>query len=754
MKKVKITPVVANKAVKITLLLICLVLLEIWTRPQIFSPASIKIYDRNHLLLYETSTHYQPVKLASLPTHLIQALIASEDTSFWSNPGFDPKSLLRAAWQNIQHQKIVSGASTITQQLVRQSFPTSRFVYLRKIREILTSVRLTLFTSKQTILESYLNTIYFGANSYGIESASQTYFGKSSSQLSLAESALLIGLISSPEVRNPRVNFPASQTYQALVLDRLVAEKYITPDTALQAGQEKLDIRLEDSGIKAPHFVHYVLSHLPVQGKSLKVHTTLDYPLYELSRDIAKNWIGKLTQKHDLTNASLVLLENRTGQILVMLGGIDYFDLAHSGMVNMSTSLRQPGSSIKPITYAAALAQKIITPATVIYDIPKVYTTAKNQGFLPQNYDGRYHGMVSVRTALASSLNLPAVEILSRLGLPAFFAASRDLGITSFTDTSRFDLAITLGGGEVSLLELTNAFASFGRQGNFLPTYAISQITDDHDQILYSHSLPDPRPVFGSDSRQVSFLISDILSDPDARMLTFGQKNPLVLDHPTAVKTGTTTDWHDNWTIGYTPSYTLGVWVGNNDNRPMRDLTGIVGAAPIWNQFFTEFLKGKPVELFARPEGIIDQEVCSIDGYLPGSCPEKTVEKFISGTQPQQASSYPVYPAEVYSWIRSQGLSPISSSAQPFVRITYPLSGAAFQTAPAIVYRESLLFEVSVSSDISSVSWYLNDRFLGRSDKFPFSFSWTPAVGIHTLKAVSASAESDPVTFTVTQFPN
>lgn len=730
--------------------------LGVWTRPRFINPASIKIYDRNQILLYETSAQkgrHQDIKIDSLPKYLINAVVASEDSSFWTNPGFDLLAMLRAFRQNLTAGRVVSGASTISQQLVRQAFANSRFVVLRKIREVLAATQLTLFYPKKTILEMYLNQVYFGAQSYGIEAASESYFGKQSTNLSLAESSLLVGLISSPEFRNPITNLPEAIKYQHLVLERMVAQHYLSEDEANNAKAEKLTFISPDVAIKAPHFVHMVLNQLPTlkidTEQNLKIYTSLDYPVYELSREIASFWVEQLKEKHDLTNAAVVLLDNQSGEILSLLGGINYFDASNSGEVNMATAQRQPGSALKPITYATGFMQNL-TPATVIYDIPKVFRTQKNEGFKPQNYDGRYHGMVLARTALASSLNLPAVEVLSQVGLPAFFQTSQALGITSFTDTKNLDLAVTLGGGAISLLELSNAYAAIARGGNFLPTHSINRITTDFGFELYKHTKPKTKLVFGQNSAQISYLISDILADPKARMLTFGEKNPLVMDHTAAVKTGTTSDWHDNWTVGYTPDFTVGVWVGNPDNHPMRQITGVVGAAPIWNQFFSEFLKTKPKQNFARPEGLVDVEICTFDGKLPNnSCPNRTVEKFIIGTEPKEITAYPNYPPEVYSWAMTEGLidpkQKTAISSAP-VAITFPVYGAVFQTAPQIVNRESVVFQINVIPGTQIVSWYVDDKLAGEATKFPFSWNWKPVAGKHTVNAiVHTSAEQNSV---------
>lgn len=782
----------------ITLSIIVLMILFVgyWTWPRFDQSGTIKIWDRNNTLLYESAGGIGkkiPIAYNDLPEHLINAAVASEDITFWTNPGIDLKAIARSAFINIKEGEIVSGASTITQQLARASIISPQKIpsrsIVRKIREVLIALRVTASYSKKDILTMYFNQMYFGNLAYGIQAASMTYFDKDTSQLSLAESALLVGLLSSPDKRNPFISLDEAKKEQAQVLDLMVKHRFISKENAEEAKHEELAIAKRKSNIKAPHFVHYVLQELDEFGikdnEGLNIYTTLDYPTFNLSENIAKIWVARLKDQHDLSNAALVLINNGSREIINMLGGIDYFDATNSGQVNMTTALRQPGSALKPVTYAAAFMQGY-TPATLIYDVKKVYRTKKGEGFTPNNYDGRYHGLVLAREALASSLNLPAVEMLDRIGINSFLKVARDLGITTFTQEDRYDLSLTLGGGEVKLLELTNVFAGFARNGEYKESYAIQKIVTDNGKVLYSHQDKQGVQVLGQNGQQVAYLISKILSDPKARIPGFSEKNPLVLSQPAAVKTGTTTDWHDNWTVGYTPSYTVGVWVGNNNNHPMREITGVVGAAPIWNQFFEEFLKGKPIEKFARPERIKEMEVCAISGGLPdGLCPEKTNEIFIEGTEPKEASKlhnkvlidkrngllvdascpknnviekvFIDYPPEVYSWAIQENLeviprqpSPLCDSSHQFsgnsyLEITYPKEKAIFETAPLIVDNERVVFEINVSADIDRVFWYLDGKLLKETATFPFSASWKPQVGKHTISAYGVTRNNEKI---------
>ena len=785
-----------------------LLFLIFWTNPSIKKFGTIKIWDRNNTLLYESAEKVGkkiPVSYEQLPKDLVNATLSSEDISFWNNWGIDMKALVRALFQNVNEGQIVSGASTITQQLARitiiSPYKNPPRNMIRKIREILIALRLNAKYSKKEILTKYLNEVYYGNLAYGIQSASHVYFNKDVSQLSLAESALLTGLIASPENRNPFTNFKEAKKYQSQILGLMVKNKYISKEKAKEVKQEQLNFIPKQTDIKAPHFVHYVLQELEkldIQShQGINVYTTLGYPTYSLSEDIAKLWVNRLQDEHDLSNAALILIKNDSGEILDMLGGINYFDSKNSGQVNMTTALRQPGSALKPVTYATAFMQGY-TPATLIYDVKKVYKTKKGEGFTPNNYDGRFHGLVLAREALASSLNLPAVEMLNRVGIDNFLKTAKDLGITTFNQEDRYDLAITLGGGEVRLIDLTNVFASLGRGGEYRPFYSIEKISDDDGKTLYIHKTEDNKSVLGNNGKQVAYLISNILADPKARIPSFGEKNPLVLSHPAAVKTGTTTDWHDNWTVGYTPDYTVGVWVGNNDNHPMKDITGVVGAAPIWNQFFEEFLKGKTTVQFTRPDKIKELEICALSGkLLDNLCPEKTSEIFIEGTEPKEVSNiykkvkidkrndllariscpqeyvedkiYFDYPPEVYTWAVEDGqeviprqYSPLCNGVQnvlpqSYLEITYPKEKTVFESAPLMVNNQGVVFEVNASSDINKMTWYVDGSPINTVTDFPFKTTWDPKIGEHNVKSIGelgngGKIESDLVHFTVIEY--
>ncbi len=769
--------------------IVCLfvVALSVWTYPNFDTTGTIKIYDSRKTLLYESAGEIgkkNPVPYSAFPATVRSAVIAAEDQTFWNNYGIDTRGMMRALIENIREGKIVSGASTITQQLARFSIISPQQIpkrtVLRKIREVLMALRISLFYTKQDILTKYLNGIYLGNLSYGVQSASRVYFDTDIETVSLAQSALLAGIISSPEMNNPFTSFTRAKERQKYVLDRMESLSMISKDQKESALLEPIVLSEKTSYRPASHAVEYVksqLQKLAIESKhGLRVYTTIDGPLTNLSEQISTRWITALAREHDVSNAALVLLDTDSGAIRVMMGGVNYADASRSGQVNMATALRQPGSALKPVTYAAAFA-KGYTPATVIYDVPTVYKTKKGEGYAPNNYDGRFHGMVLAREALASSLNLPVVELLSRIGIPAFIQTARDAGITTFSEEARYDLSLTLGGGEVTLLDLTNVYATFARGGQMIPPHVIDAITDDDGRTLYTHARDTAKPVFGSMSETIAYLISHILSDPKARMFGFSEKNPLVLSHTAAAKTGTTTDWHDNWTVGYTPDYSVGVWVGNTDNHPMRQITGVVGAAPIWHEFFEELLKGVPEKQFARPGGIEEVVVCAIDGKRDdGICPEKKKELFLSGSAPvEQSTTYaqvlidtrnalratescalgfvkelilPTYPKEVYAWAVANNVPRAPSEFSPlcakqtanasasYLAIVYPREKTVFENAPELVNNQAVVFEVSYSEDIASVSWFVDGKNVGTVSNIPFSFGWTLTQGAHSIYAV------------------
>ncbi len=577
----------------------------------IFSePLTTEFFDRNNTLLYRLyeGRNRTLVNLNDLPKHLIQATIAIEDKNFYSHPGFDLQAILRAAINNFR-QKQQQGASTITQQLIKNTMLTPEKSFSRKLKEIFLAFWAERIYSKTEILQMYFNEAPYGGPAWGIEAAAETYFGKSAHDLTLAESAFLAGLPVSPTEFSPYGTRPElAKARQQQVLERMKEDKYITQKQADEAFSEELALLPRSNNIKAPHFVMFVRDLLAqkygprvVSQGGLKIYTTLDLNLQEKVEEIVKNEISSLSYLN-VQNGAAMITDAQTGEILAMVGSKDYHTPGF-GNFNVTTALRQPGSSIKPITYATAF-KKGYSPANTILDIPVSFKDgAKN--YVPVNYDGKYHGPVSIRQALGSSYNVPAVKMLATVGIEDMVQTALDLGISTFNDISRFGLSLTLGGGEVKMIDMMGVYASFSQMGRQITPTPIIKVTDSSGNVLdeytnYSKSVLEPA---------VAYLITDILKDNRARTPAFGQSSLLnIPGYEVAVKTGTSDNKRDNWTFGYTPKFVVGVWVGNNDNSPMNPAlsSGVTGAAPIWNKIMHTLLDGTQNLAFVKPAGVIE----------------------------------------------------------------------------------------------------------------------------------------------------
>lgn len=611
---------------------------------------STKLYDRNGKFLFQfyASQNRTKVFLNDIPQHLIDATIAIEDKNFYRHNGFDLSAIVRAARQTLINKNL-QGGSTITQQLIKSTLLTPEVSLERKIKEVILAFLTEREFSKREILEMYFNQVAYGGTAWGIEAAAETYFGKSVADLKLAQSALLAGLPSAPTIYSPFGTQPQlAKIRQREVLDRMVAEGFISPKQADEAFAEPLAFAKPAIDIKAPHFVMYTKDFLvqkygiaTVEKGGLKVVTTLDLDIQQQAQDIVREEIEKLTSL-SVTNGAALITNPRTGEILSMVGSRDYFDQEHDGNVNVTTALRQPGSSIKLVTYAAAL-EKGLTAATILDDSPITYSTAGSPSYSPVNYDGRFHGKVTLRTAFGNSYNVPAVKTLSQVGVSSMIDMGKKLGITTWNDTDRFGLSLTLGGGEVKMVDLATAYgtvAAGGLKHNLSP---LLKVTNSYGEVLEDRQ---NSPSKGSRvlSEGIAFILADILADNNARLSAFGPNSVLnISGKKVSVKTGTSDNKRDNWTIGFSQDKLVAVWVGNNDNRPMNPslTSGITGAAPIWNKITTSvLLQNAPASLAANiptPADVVAIGVCSINGYLPcGGCPTRT-EYFIQGTQPKLA---------------------------------------------------------------------------------------------------------------------
>ena len=613
-------------------------------------PASTSIYDRNGKILYEifSEKNRTPVKIKDLPEYVKWATIASEDKNFYKHHGFDVGGILRASF-NIVFRQTLQGGSTITQQLVKNALlEDPRRNLRRKIREALLTYGTEVFYSKDQILEMYLNQAPYGGTAWGIETASRNYFNKEAKNLTLAETALLAGLPASPTRFSPFGAHPElAKERQERVLQRMVEDKYITEEEKKKAVEEELKYAPATVGIKAPHFVLYVKELLVdqygekiVEQGGLKVQTTLDLDLQDFAQQTMATEIGKLKNLH-ITNGAALATNPKTGEILAMVGSKDYFDKGIDGNVNVTLRPRQPGSSIKPLNYALGLEKKIITPVTVLNDVPTCFAVAGQKLYCPVNYDGTFHGPTQVRFTLGNSYNIPAVKTLALNGLEDFVKKATEMGITTFKDPKNYGLSITLGGGEIKMADMATAFSSFANLGIRQDIWAIKKVEDPRGKILFEKKqVEGPRVL----PMGVAYLISHILLDNNARSAAFGPSSYLVIkNHPeVSVKTGTTNDRRDNWTIGYNPSRLVAVWVGNNDNTAMSYVaSGITGASPIWNKIMAFALKDQKQEWPLKPEDVVGASICNLSGKMPNpnSPCETRFEYFLEGTVPSEVEN-------------------------------------------------------------------------------------------------------------------
>ena len=640
-----------DRSFKVGLMTIFLVLFAAWflTR-DLPSPRQLetrqlaqttKIYDRGGKLLFNVyeDQNRTVVPLAQIPQNLKLATIAIEDKDFYKHRGFDIYGIIRAARQTI-FAGTLQGGSTITQQLVKSAFLSPERTITRKIKELYLAFRVEMAFSKDRILEMYLNQVPYGGTAFGVAAAAEQYFGKDVGDLTLAEAALLAGLPAAPTFYSPYGADPErAQARQRAVLTRMIEEGYITEEEAKAAAGEPLNTRPAIVDIRAPHFVMYVREYLAAEyGETvaaqggLRVTTTLDLDVQEMAQKQVETNIEKLARLR-VSNGAALVTKPKTGEILAMVGSKDFFDSSIDGNVNVTIASRQPGSAIKPINYATALERRLITAATVIMDVPTTFSTAPKP-YKPVNYDGRFHGPVQVRYALGNSYNIPAVKVLALNTVPEMIKKAREMGISTFEDESRYGLSLTLGGGEVKMAEAAVAFGVFPNEGTRVDLTPILKIEDSAGRVIEEFKPKSGRRVLSSET---SFLISSILSDNSARTAAFGPSSLLNIKGKTvAVKTGTTDDKRDNWTIGYTPSYLVATWVGNNDNRPMHPslASGITGAAPIWNGIMTELLKDKVNETFKVPSGVKGIEICSTTGGQKSDKCANRFEYFIAGTEP------------------------------------------------------------------------------------------------------------------------
>lgn len=617
------------------------------------APQSTQIFDRNGKLLYNIYDQKNQtfIPLSKVPKHMQQATIAIEDRNFYEHGAIDIRGIARATFSTLLKQQ-VQGGSTLTQQLVKNSLLTQERTVPRKVKEIILAFATEFIYSKNQILEMYLNQSPYGGTAWGVEAAAEKYFAKHASELTLAESALLAGLPQSPTRLSPFGSTPElAKQRQLEVLKAMEEEGYITKDQKEKASKEKLVYTRISDNIEAPHFVLYVKDLLitkygekTVEEGGLKVITSLDSTIQTFAQDAIATEVAKL-KSYRVSNGAALITNPSTGEILAMAGSKDYFDSEIDGNVNITTSLRQPGSSIKPINYAVGLINKY-TAATTFIDQPICFPNQGGRNYCPQNYDRKWHGLSQMRYALGNSLNIPAVKMLKVNGIEAMISTASAMGITTFSNPDNYGLSLTLGGGEVKMVDMATAFGVFANGGYRIDLHPVLKITDKKGQVLEEYK-PPTSSIFGKKvlDEGIAYIISDILADNGARIAAFGDNSQLKIPGQTiSVKTGTTNDYRDNWTIGYTPSFLVATWVGNNDNTPMSNIaSGVTGAAPIWNDIMTYILKERKAEAMSRPANVVQKQVCSDTGGLPPpaetglSCPTR-LEYFIIGSEPKTST--------------------------------------------------------------------------------------------------------------------
>lgn len=772
---------------------------------------STQIFDRQGRLLYQIADPdtglNRVIDLDDLPECMVQATIATEDANFYRHPGVDLEGVIRAAWINVKGGEVVAGGSTITQQVARNLLfdPNQRAerTLRRKLREGVLALQLTRRYSRDEILALYLNQTYYGNLAYGIEAASRAYFGKGAADLTLAECAMLAGLPQAPSLTNPLTDPEAAKARQRVVLDLMTRQGYITQAQADRAHAETLDFAATPFPIEAPHFVAAVWTQLQrdyadaLYAGGLQVITSLDLDWQSAAQEVVQRHLERLnvpepgSPAHNAQNAALVALDPHTGQILAMVGSPDYFNERIDGAVNAALAPRQPGSALKPFTYAAAfdpLAAEPWTPATMILDVGTPFVTRRLESYTPANFGLVEHGPVLVREALGSSYNIPAVVALDHIGLDSLVRLVTRLGISTLTDTSRLDLSLTLGGGEVRLVELTAAYGALANGGYRVDPAYILEVRDRHGEVLYEWTPPArENPVLDP---RVGYLITDILSDNEARIPSFGPASALNIGRPAAAKTGTTTDFRDNWTVGYTPNLVTGVWVGNADNSPMVEVSGISGAGPIWHEFMRRALLGQPELEFAVPEGLVRAEVCALSGLLPTEyCPKTRWEWFIEGTVPIESDTffrpftldrrtglladettppeereervYLILPPEAQDWAIRQGIpqppvgARIASGENVPARLLSPDPHTVFRLTPLLPEdQQRIRLAVAVPSQAEAVAYWLDGALLATVEEPPYEHWWSLQPGEHEISAVVELADgtritTDPVPFRV-----
>ena len=772
------------------------------------SESSTRLYDRNMQPLYTISGEKKRIILdkQDIPENVKQATIALEDRDFYKHPGINPKSIARSLFIDTILRQPSQGGSTITQQLVKNAILSDDKSVTRKIKEAILSIEVEAIYSKDDILTMYLNDIPYGGNNYGVEAAAKSYFGKDAKDLTLAEAATLAALPQAPTTYSPYGDHTdlliSRRNY---CLDVMADLGNITRDQADEAKKVELKVSPHQDDITAPHFVLFVkdwlvdyftdqlgdkqLAEQKVEEGGLSVVTTLDLTKQQTAEQVVSG-AESMLKGYKASNAGLVSIDPKKGEILAMVGSIDYYK-AGFGNFNVTTALRQPGSALKPLVYATGFKDKY-NPAYNLFDLKTDFGN-----YTPNNYDGKSHGPVSIRKALGNSYNVPAVKMLALVGLDKVLQTASDMGISTLTDKDRYGLSLTLGGGEVTLAQLTGAYGVFANNGVYMPTTPVLKITDAKGQTIYDHSDPkDGKIVLDP---QVAYEISSILSDPEAKKPTFAGllKNLTLSDRTVASKTGTTDGYRDAWTVGYTPSLVTGVWAGNNDNTSMTPSGGAIAAGPIWHDYMAKVLANTPKEDFSRPAGIQDVTVDKFSNKLPVDGSDTVKDVFASWQVPKDKDNVhiqvrvcrenglladasipdelaqlktfinlhsempnnPNWENPVAAWVNSNGLfnpPPTQScsvnSVKPSLSITAPSNGST------VSGTFNISAQATAVTGVKSVEFYIDSVSIGSVSGEPFATSYNSSQlsnGSHTLKAVltsqNGSTISNEISFNVSK---
>ncbi|OHA60486.1 MAG: hypothetical protein A2556_01680 [Candidatus Vogelbacteria bacterium RIFOXYD2_FULL_44_9] len=732
---------------------------------------STKIYDRTgKILLYDVNGNIRRtvVPITAVSANMKKAILAAEDSNFYYHLGVQPSSILRAFFVNLNAGSVKQGGSTITQQVVKNLLLTNDKTITRKIKEAAMAIKIERSMTKDQIFELYLNIAPFGGNIYGVEEASLGYFGKSAKDLNLVESAYLAALPQAPTFFSPYGNNREKlEERKNFVIDQMFGLGWIKIEEAKSAKKQRLTFApVENHGIKAPHFVFFIKQYLEnkygnerVENEGFRVITTLDWEFQQKAENIVKVYGDKNKVTFNAGNAALLAIDPKTGQILSMVGSRDYFDIENDGNYNITTAVRQPGSSFKPIVYAAAF-NKGYTPETILFDVPTEFSVNCNSDgtprgglkasdcYMPENYDNKYEGPLKIRDALAQSRNIPAIKALYLAGINNSLDLAKQLGITTLKDKKRYGLTLVLGGGEVSLLDLTSVYSVFANDGVKNTQTGILRVEDKNGNILEEFKLNSSKVLPENTARQ----ISSILSDNEARLPAYGANSPLYFPgRQVAVKTGTTNDFRDTWIIGYTPNLAVGVWSGNNNNTPMEKKVAGFIVAPMWNAYMNEILPKLPDERFVPPvtnqsitkpvlkgiwqggeisNGVIKVDVHTILYWLNKDNPNGPIP-----TDPTSDDQFNNWEYAVKNWARNHGYSSFgaeisipnslisnTTSSQnnmiESVDITSPVSNNIYP------YNSPIIVNLTISSKlpINRVDYFINDNLIGSTKTAPFGF--------------------------------